>query len=379
MPPPEKNSLLAALLRRRAERAGHPVDKAALEEVVRKMRLRIGSPSTPFGPSGLLVKDPMLAFRGDPDHPLHDALGYKNLGMPESVDVLVLGNSQVHSLYAPPQETWPTLLGARTGLAVYNGAMGSYSPIQYFLGYRELDALHAGCVVVVLYMGNNVYNSANTFRKIPDAFRKGFVASGLEAAANFPTHHATQIESSDPAKRIEQFMQAAKTDTEGFCFARVRQFTHYLLPALRLAVQNLQNEFVAGGLELALQSLTKLAGLARERGAPLVVLRMPTKERVVYERHREFGDVKLSAEAALQRLWAMEVEADRRIAEHLAALAVPSHCLGAPLAALLHEPMYPPLDVDGHPSLHGRFRVAEMVADFLAGTPALAPGSNRAL
>lgn len=363
-------SFLGALWQRRTEGIGQKVDLAALQAALHNMRLRIGTPSTPFGSSGMLVNDPMMVFRGDPDYPQHDCLGYKNSLIPDAVDMLVLGNSQVHSLQSPAGETWPAMLSACSGLAIYNGAMGGFSVMQYYLACRELGFLNAAAVVAVLYMGNNVYNSANTFKALPSMLRKGFSASAeaLAMSPNIPSHHAAKINGSPPEQRAELFMKAVKTGEAGFCFARVKHITYFLLPCLRLSVQNLQNRYVACALDLALQSLNRLSSLTNRRRVPLLVLCMPTKERLVYERHRRHGDVALSSEAELLRLWTMEIDVEHRIGDYLATLQVPMRSLAPTLTDLLHEPLYAPLDADGHPSLHGRFRLAEAVAEILACT-----------
>ena len=40
------------------------------------------------------IKDPVLNFKGNPDHPEHDQYGFRNSNAPEQVDIVTIGDSQ---------------------------------------------------------------------------------------------------------------------------------------------------------------------------------------------------------------------------------------------------------------------------------------------
>lgn len=61
-----------------------------------------------------------------------DEWGFRNSKVPETVDIVVIGDSQTYGNTATMENSWPYVLGLLTGRSVYNMALGGYGPNQYF-------------------------------------------------------------------------------------------------------------------------------------------------------------------------------------------------------------------------------------------------------
>jgi hypothetical protein len=61
-----------------------------------------------------------------------DALGFRNRAVPETADIIAIGDSQTYGNAATMDDSWPYALGRLMGRRVYNMALGGYGPNQYF-------------------------------------------------------------------------------------------------------------------------------------------------------------------------------------------------------------------------------------------------------
>ena len=109
------------------------------------------------------LRDPVLGMTIAPDSPGFDKWGFRNPGVPESVDVLALGDSHTYGNTAKMDEAWPSVVHRQTGLTVYNMGLGGYGPNQYYqlLTTRGVS-LHPKRVVLGLYMGDDFENAFST-------------------------------------------------------------------------------------------------------------------------------------------------------------------------------------------------------------------------
>ena len=61
----------------------------------------------------------------------HDEWGFRNLEVPEEVQIVAIGDSQTYGTSAPASESWPAWLGKLSNNTVYNMGVGGYGPPQY--------------------------------------------------------------------------------------------------------------------------------------------------------------------------------------------------------------------------------------------------------
>jgi hypothetical protein len=89
-----------------------------------------------------------------------DRWGFRNREVPQTADIVAIGDSHTYGNTAKMDQSWPYVLGHLTGRSVYNMAMGGYGPNQYFylLKTRALS-LKPRIVLCGLYMGDDFENA----------------------------------------------------------------------------------------------------------------------------------------------------------------------------------------------------------------------------
>jgi hypothetical protein len=85
-----------------------------------------------------------------------DKWGFRNRGVPETVDIVAVGDSHTYGNTAKMVESWPFVLGQLTGRSVYNMSLGGYGPNQYFyLSNTKAFTLKPRMIIWGLYMGDD--------------------------------------------------------------------------------------------------------------------------------------------------------------------------------------------------------------------------------
>src|SRR5688572_13158587 len=106
------------------------------------------------------LADPILGMTIEPRSPGFDRWGFRNREVPESVDIVSLGDSHTYGNTAKMHEAWPEVVARETGRTVYNMALGGYGPNQYHhLLTTRAALLHPKQVLVGLYMGDDFENA----------------------------------------------------------------------------------------------------------------------------------------------------------------------------------------------------------------------------
>jgi hypothetical protein len=80
-----------------------------------------------------MVRDPVFGAIPSPTAKGgFDALGFRNRIVPETADIVAIGDSQTYGNTATMDDSWPYALGRLLGRNVYNMGLGGYGPNQYF-------------------------------------------------------------------------------------------------------------------------------------------------------------------------------------------------------------------------------------------------------
>jgi hypothetical protein len=108
-----------------------------------------------------MVPDPVLgAVPSTAAKAGFDAWGFRNRKLPESADVVAVGDSHTFGNTAKMDESWPYVLGSLTDRQVYNMGMGGYGPNQYFyLSKTKALSLTPNVIIWGLYMGDDFQNA----------------------------------------------------------------------------------------------------------------------------------------------------------------------------------------------------------------------------
>jgi hypothetical protein len=89
-----------------------------------------------------------------------DRWGFRNPKVPETSDIVAVGDSHTYGNTARMVDSWPYVLGRLTGRQVYDMALGGYGPNQYFyLSNTKALSLKPKMIIWGLYMGDDFENA----------------------------------------------------------------------------------------------------------------------------------------------------------------------------------------------------------------------------
>jgi hypothetical protein len=108
-----------------------------------------------------VVKDDVLGAAPSPSAMTEfDRWGFRNRKVPDTVDIVAVGDSHTYGNTARMVDSWPYVLGRLTGRQVYNMALGGYGPNQYFyLSKTKALSLKPRMIIWGLYLGDDFDNA----------------------------------------------------------------------------------------------------------------------------------------------------------------------------------------------------------------------------
>ena len=103
--------------------------------------------------------DERLQLRPNPAYPDHDENGFRNPQVPETAQIVALGDSQTYGNGAEAEQAWPRVLEELSERTVYNMAFGGYGPVQSLMLWDQASALKPEIIIEGLYSGNDLFDS----------------------------------------------------------------------------------------------------------------------------------------------------------------------------------------------------------------------------
>jgi hypothetical protein len=89
-----------------------------------------------------------------------DKWGFRNPKVPETAEIVAVGDSHTYGNTARMVDSWPYVLGRLSGRQVYNMGLGGYGPNQYFyLSKNKALTLKPKMIIWGLYMGDDFENA----------------------------------------------------------------------------------------------------------------------------------------------------------------------------------------------------------------------------
>jgi len=300
---------------------------------------------------GGTLEDEVLEFKLQPDYPGHDAWGFRNVEVPETVDILALGDSWTYGLEAPASETWPSWLHRSTHQTVYNLGIYGYGPTDY-LHLLKTRGLSLEPKVIVLGFSistdlpqayRNVYSNDRWRYLRSDqgrpreekvaAERRGKEENQKKKDASIFIERLYDIrfwlrghsllfkiiENGPIGKTVNAIVAAHfKTENPTRCVMRTSPpFETYVDPMKSLRPLNLSDPRTREGLDLSLAILREIAETATSEEIRFVVALFPTKERVFVGRLAEAE--RTDCVENFDRLMEMEAQVVSRIKSFLEA------------------------------------------------------------
>lgn len=346
------------------------------------------------------VHDEQLGWRLNPDYPDVDAWGFRNEGVPDQADIVILGDSQTYGYGVAPELSWPRQLTTQTGWSTYNIACSGYSPAHGLVIWDHVIALQPRFVVAALYAGNDLYDTFDlvyghgqlAHLRSPNSRRQAQL-SALEAADPLAERARLVTRMGRSPWPLRDFLRdhfalfhfvrhlgngsAALAGRGGDSWQAAQQrallhpaflYAHdggagsrtTLTVAKRLLPLDTADLRIDEGLHLTLRALREMAQRSAAAKARFLVLWIPTKELVFAP------GIAAGTMPRLQHLIDAETAVQQQVRDSAADLGVPFiDALPALRRSLvLGEGPYPE-SPDGHPTEIGYAHIAGIVAAVL--------------
>ena len=336
----------------------------------------------------ILVEDPVLRHRIEPNTIGHDALGFRNKAVPEKVDVIAIGDSLTYGVSATREGSWPNQLGKLLGTPVYNMGLGGYGPMEYlYLLEHEALRMQPKQLVVGFYFGNDLLDACWAVEQKAHwaAWRSGG-ANMCEWSKSMPkqvgslrfwmARHSvlyTLVKTTILARFVswqkDQSAQQVQPDVQMLWTDRSNGGVKTIFtPQERLLALDLTRRGVQEGLRITKQSFDEMRDATARLGIQLLVVLIPTKERVYCDYLKQSKD---ATPATYLRLCAAEDEVKQDLVGYLSSSGIYFVDVTEPLRQQVskHIPLYP-TDGDAHPTASGYGVIARSIFDVLnAGRP----------
>lgn len=337
-----------------------------------------------------VVEDPILGIRIAPKTSGHDALGFRNREVPQRVGIVALGDSQTYGVGVARDESWPQQLARLLREPVYSMALGGFGPLEeLYLAEHEALRLRPRVLLVALYLGNDMADAHRAAHQRP--YWYGWRET---ASAATPLPGESERDGREPRKNLGAVRDWLARRSVLYGFLRLRVFQRLALleqdrlaarvppdsrmvwidpgdrgvrtiftPQRRLSALDARRPEIHEGLGITKRAFAAMNHSAKAHGTRLLVVLIPTKERVYCRYLRRCGT---EMPPALTRLCDVEDRVKADVEGFLSADAIAYVDATATLSEEVprHAPIYP-ADSDGHPSAAGHLVIARVVSDAL--------------
>jgi len=242
------------------------------------------------------VPDEVLRYKIEPNSGAHDSWGFRNKSVPQSVDIVAIGDSHTYGISAMASNSWPSILQNLSGKQVYNISLGGYGPAEYlYLMEDKALSLNPKIIIVGLYLGNDLKNAITNVYSVPiwkDLRNPEFQFNSEDvleidkyrfSVSNFLAGHSViyRIISSSFIGDYLRQRRRVNMGEEIIMFSNKESgITTGFTPDKRLEGLDLNDSEVAEGLRLTLELFNRMNEISRENGVKFLVLLIPTKESV---------------------------------------------------------------------------------------------------
>lgn len=307
-------------------------------------------------------EDADLGHRPSPFFVGHDDWGFRNAEVPESCELLTIGDSMTYGYSAQEGESWPARIQKRLDISLYNMSFGGYGPIEYLQLLKEGLSLQPEAVVLAIFIGNDMSDAYSTvylkdrgkefyskdsavLSAMAEADRAGLLPDladrYLYPELEFPRPEEPfslrewvaenlalwgllrelryNLDGSgykspfrDDAQARDQFEIASQRMERYAYLGSERDRTTFLPPRAHLLQQDMSDPRIVEGYRILEAVLAEMQKLTTAAGAKFGVIIIPTKHRIYRDLIRKQGGVgsaTLLAAVASEEHWTDQLEA----------------------------------------------------------------------
>lgn len=323
------------------------------------------------------VADDFLNHRIDAHDGGHDAWGFRNGEVPDSAEIVAIGDSMAYGMMAKSDESWPAHLGRRLDTPIYNLGLGGYGPLQYLQLLKTRAAqLGPKRVIVSLYLGNDLFDVYNlaygndnwaAFRRDPGD-RPIDDPELLTVQANRPlfgrirdwlARNSVIYRLVTQSRLFDRYRvdQAVRLSTTSFVQEIAGQ-PIMLDPKSMMKFVDMGDPRIATALDITLAVLSDIQEFCKQNGIDLSVAIIPVKENVYWplvkeltsEHRQQMRILSDNLERIRTALFRFFEENDIAYVDTLPPLR----------AGVRESALYP--DADGHPNGDGYAVIADAIA-----------------
>jgi hypothetical protein len=325
-----------------------------------------------------------------------DRWGFRNPKVPETSDIVAVGDSHTYGNTARMVDSWPYVLGRLTGRQVYDMALGGYGPNQYFyLSSTKALSLKPKMIIWGLYMGDDFENAFTMsygldywayLRKLPPQK----VEPNIWESSNAPSWHLPGVRVwlsrhsllyqlvfhtglGGHLKAEVQIRNAAQiypgTDTS--LIIPEKNILEAFRPKAVLFGLNQDDPHVREGMRITFELIKQMNEICKQNHVQFVVVVIPIKE-MVFSDYLEHNQ-NLPLNDVMDKLL---VDADSAQAQTFQFMKDANIAYVDPLPALKRsagQGLYAASAGDMHPGRNGYRVIGEAVAEYLKQADTVAP------
>lgn len=241
------------------------------------------------------VNDEVLRYKIEPNTGAHDSWGFRNKSVPDSANIVAIGDSHTYGISATASNSWPSVLQSISDKETYNLGLGGYGPAEYFylMEHKALE-LDPEMIVVGFYLGNDLKDAFNAVYSVPIwedlrnldisySFDEDNKEDDSESLTDWLSAHSVIyriISSSFIGDNLRQQRRVSKGEDIPILDLPEHGINTGFTPDRRLKGLDLSNPEVREGLTLTLNFFNKMNHLAVEKEVGFLVVIIPTKETV---------------------------------------------------------------------------------------------------
>lgn len=202
-----------------------------------------------------------------------DANGFRNVSVPESADIVTIGDSHTQGINVLPEESWPGQLATQLGQTVYNMGVQGYGPLQYNKLVTQALAFRPKHVVIGLNMADDLSDVV-----------KGITTQHTNTTAENSLRHNLRFHTALGSMGRHVLKQSVLGRPAGFLIAHPANPTYIADQRIGNLAKHLDssNPKIVAALDATISILANAKERCRQQGADLTVLIIPTRETVYF-------------------------------------------------------------------------------------------------